>query len=190
MLGCFYFTLPAHPLGWSTSCPLRQPFPQALPFPSGPGHRSTAPVGAISPAVGKWKPLLLQKPLVAAARGNPVFYQAGKQRRSPRPAWGTRSEGGDASSFVSVNGLWLLQQWMFKPRSWVLGLAFAGFCFLFSRSPMKLGCLSSGSAEGWASGGQAANLVVNWGIKGCTESALLCLLLPSPRSPPFICRIP
>lgn len=66
-------------------------------------------------------------------RGILSFYQAGKQRRSPRPVRGTYSRGGDASSFVSVNGLWLLQQRMFVSRSWVLGLAFCWVLFsLFS----------------------------------------------------------
>lgn len=122
LLGCFYCTLPAHPIGWSMSRPLLQPFPWALPLSS--SHQHAAPMGAISPAVGKLKPLLLQQLLLTATQGNPVLHQAGKQQRSPRPVQGTRSEGGDASSFVSVNGLW-----MFKYRSWVLGLAFCWVLF-------------------------------------------------------------
>lgn len=145
MSGCFCFTLPAHPLGWSGSCPFPQPLPQALPLPFSPGHQHAASMGVIFPAMGKLKPLLLQKLLMAAGRGNPVFCQAGKQRRSPRPAQGTRSEGGDTSSFVSVNGLWLLQQWIFGSRSWVLGLAFCWVLFSLFRSPMKLGCLGWGA---------------------------------------------
>lgn len=52
---------------------------QILPTAAPSRHQYTVPMGAISPAVGKSQPLL-QKLLVAAVQGNPVFFQEKKSR--------------------------------------------------------------------------------------------------------------
>lgn len=45
-----------------------------------------------------------------SSTGESCLIPGKEEQRSPRPARGTHSEGGDTSAFISVNGLWLLQQ--------------------------------------------------------------------------------
>lgn len=65
-----------------------------------------------------------------SSTGESCLFPGKEEQRSPRPARGTRSEGGDTSAFISVNGLWLLQQRMFTSQLGS-GLGFV-LAFVFS----------------------------------------------------------
>lgn len=105
------------------------PFPVLQRIPSCPHSHVprlclSAPPQA--PAQLPWEPPGQE---LGLAQGNPGWYQAGNQLRSPAPAWAPVAGVGMLLSLVSVNGICLLQQWTFTSRSWALGLAFCPVLF-------------------------------------------------------------
>lgn len=143
----------SHPLpqallpGWGNAVVLRVFFRTLLFFPStlslrmvhilphtAPSiHQHAVPMGAISPALGTSQPLL-QKLLMAAVQGNPVFFQEKK---------GRGAQGQRGVSAVRVGTFCLhLSEWALAPPAvrahisagfwaWLC----AGLCSLLSCSP-------------------------------------------------------